>query len=62
MVTANLVKVCVYKYVINILYSYYILGIYQIYIWYISVICRHHQYARYIPTSQLMSLFHTFYI
>ncbi len=64
----------IYKYIrrINQDYSWYILngisetdrymyGIYKVYTWYISVICRPHEYARYIPTSQLMGLFRTFF-
>ncbi len=39
----------------------YMHGIYLVYTWYILVICRPHQNAWYISTSQLMGLFRTFF-
>ncbi len=39
----------------------YMHGIYQVFTWYISVICRPHQYAWYIPTLQQLGLLRTFF-
>ncbi len=42
----------------------YMHGIFMVYTWHISVICRPHQYVRYMSqaSSYLMSLFSTFFL
>ena len=39
----------------------YVHGIYMVYTWYITCICRPQRYVRYIPCQDLMGLFRTFF-
>jgi hypothetical protein len=41
--------------------DWYMHGIFMVYTWHISVICRPHQYVRYMSSSYLMGLFRTFF-